>query len=77
MCVVGTLSPDSTPLSDEHKKGKHKMTIQTAPISHPTLKVVQAGRSQSEIVRPASREATAKEVSAAMCSCVVHLCGCE
>lgn len=42
-----------------------------------TVKVVQPAKTNAAVVRHVSPEATPEEVSASMCSCVVHLCGCK
>lgn len=41
------------------------------------IAVVVPARSQDDVVRAAHPGASQREVTAAMCSCVVHLCGCE
>jgi len=42
-----------------------------------SIKVIQHKREEHRIVSSAMPTATAEEVSASTCSCVVHLCGCK
>jgi len=42
-----------------------------------SIRIIQSGSSQADLVRPATPEATPEQVTAATCSCVVHLCGCK
>jgi hypothetical protein len=49
---------------------------------HPTttvsiVKVVQPARQEASVVRHVHEDATVDEIKASMCSCVVHLCGCN
>ena len=41
------------------------------------IRVLQPAQSQHSIVRHALPDASADEVTASTCSCVVHLCGCS
>ena len=45
--------------------------------TEPLIRVIQTARTDGELTRVATPEATAAEVKASTCSCVVHLCGCD
>jgi len=49
----------------------------TDPATRSAIRVLQAPKRQDEIVLHVTDGATADEIKASMCSCVVHLCGCK
>jgi hypothetical protein len=45
--------------------------------SESLIRIIQAAKTDRELIRVASPDATPAEVKASINSCVVHLCGCD